>query len=391
MKPLLAVGLLVFCVAVSHAEDKPRFFETGFSVTADLSNNRIALFDLLKDKIELHPESFSKEGFLAAASSGIEVFYRDFRFEPYGIRFFIGGEVLGAGEFPRDTLDFLFNEEAVGNYSGEASFGGSAFVNVGAEVSRKFGNWKIGVSPAIYIPLFYIPYDGFRYTFSNIGGVTNADVHFTAAVYSPFALGGEKGGLGAFVKSAGFDVGISAEYPLLSHFDLGAKISGIPLYPSTPAYKTRSSINLTLVDFKIEDLFGQNYDFYTMENETVYSSNSDRKVIRPLRFDVYGIYRPLETDFLVFVPMLGLSALTFYGNDKVLFNAGLECSVRYPAFLTSSLSVEYREKVWREKLGAAFRFRHVAFNLGIGLSSPDFVKSFTGRGFSVDLGLSFAN
>lgn len=390
MKQLPVLGLLVLCTAVLYAEDGPHSFETGFSAAADVSNNQIALFDFLKDKIELRAESFSEEGFLAAAFSGIEVFYRDFHFRPYEIRFFTGGEALGAGEFPQGMLDFLFDEDAGGSYSGEASFGGSLFVNLGAEVSRKFGNWKVGVSPAIYIPLFYIPYDGFQYTFSNTGGVTNADIHFTTVVYSAWALNGKKFDFGAMMKSAGLDFGISAEYPLLSRLDLGADISGIPLYPSRPAYKMRSSADVTIVDFELGDLINQNIDFYN-ENETVYSSNSTYRVLRPLRFGIYGIYRPLETDFLVFIPRLGLSALTFYGSDKVLFNAGLECSVRYPAFLTSSLSIEYHEKVWREKLGAAFRFRYVAFNLGVGLSSPEFVKSFTGRGFSIDLGFSVVN
>ncbi|MDR1507594.1 MAG: hypothetical protein LBI67_10885 [Treponema sp.] len=381
-------AVCVFLGAVLYAQDRQPSWEAGFSINTDVSNTQFTPFDLFKDKIELQAESFSAAGFAAILSGSLTFPYvKLYAFKPYELCFFLDADIMGGGKLPPDTLKFLFDEAASGNHSGEASFGGSAFASLGAKISRKFGAWKIGVNPAVYVPLFYMADNGMRFDISASGGVTNANIAFTADIYSSI-FRGDSFDFSKVFQSAGFDMGVSAEYPLLSNLDLGAEISGVPLWPSRPAYKMRSRISAVLEDFDAEDIFGQTIDFKE-ESETVFSNNDNYRVIRPLRIGLYAVYRPLDTGLLTLVPGLGISALTFYGRDVVLFNAGLEGRLNFPSWLTTSLCVEYREKVWREKIDLAFTVKALTINLGLGVSSPEFIKSFQGNGFFAAFGLRF--
>jgi hypothetical protein len=109
-------------------------------------------------------------------------------------------------------------------------------------------------------------------------------------------------------------------------------------------------------------------------------------VSRPLRFDLYALFRPLRTQFLVLRPNAGLSLFTLYGSSPC-FNLGLEGQLNLWRLFSVNLGTGFTELIWKHWLGITLNLRLVELNLGLSLRSQEFTESFKLNGLGVSLGL----
>jgi hypothetical protein len=190
-----------------------------------------------------------------------------------------------------------------------------------------------------------------------------------------------------FFKAMGFDISLAASYPLLSFMDLGGSIEHIPIVPARLAFNKHMAIDQQFT-VDIDSFIDGDVGIDKLIPELDSSPLTDAfMTFRPLRLDVYALFRPLENGMLILRPNAGLSFLTIYGYKTVCFNAGVEGTVFLWRFFSGGLRIEYREKIWRQMLNLGFNCPYGKIDLGIYLESPDFVSGFTGKGLGVQVGL----
>jgi hypothetical protein len=115
-------------------------------------------------------------------------------------------------------------------------------------------------------------------------------------------------------------------------------------------------------------------------------SNGDKKVLRPLRLDVYTVYTPFKMDWLrlSLKPSLGFSLLTVY--DTMCFNAGLRTEFKLVNMFGLTWDFRYREQIWLNKLDLMLNFRALELDFGIGFRSLNFPDVFAAKGFFASCG-----
>ena len=134
-----------------------------------------------------------------------------------------------------------------------------------------------------------------------------------------------------------------------------------------------------------ELLQNQTLEIPEFELEQEYTTGSHR-VFRPLRFDVYALYRPLLVDFFAIRPNIGFTHV-LAGGIPPYFNAGVEFRLNVLRILFFHLGTGYEEAIWRHRLGFALNLRIIELDLEGGLRSQDLDKSFNLQGASVKVGL----
>jgi hypothetical protein len=357
------------------------FGNTIFSMTDIFFNNGVIEVDIDKISRSDFTELFSGEG---------EAFINIFTLKPYTIGLFLGVEIQGVVSIPKEALEIIANEDGrTGNFSGELSYGASAFFDAGVRASRKYGAWRIGLEGALFSPLVYIPYSSTGYSLQTSPDLAMA-MYGAFDLYSSLDLNDSTAFRNFFetLRALGFDIGASAEYEFSPALAVGGSLAHIPVIPARLRQGLHARASFTLTDFNyIHELITQDFNVVDHNSELEYSDSDRFYVIRPLRVDGYAVYRPLRTDFISVIPRAGLSFFTFYGYDKVFFNPGLEARLKFPDFLVSGLGVFYRERTWSETLSFSFNFRYLSFEFSLGLQGASFIESFTSRGFHAAFGI----
>jgi hypothetical protein len=188
-------------------------------------------------------------------------------------------------------------------------------------------------------------------------------------------------------KATGFDLSFRACYPLFTFMDFGGGIEHIPVVPARLSFGQHQS-----VDYEVNTGFsGSGFDMnnLTPEFKSAASTSDYFIAFRPLRLDLYAVWRPLKDNLLRVKPNLGFSFLTIYGYDDFCFNAGLEGVIFLGGFFSAGLGTEYKERIWKHKLRVDVNFRYVEIDFGINLEAPDFAASFSGKGLGFSAGLRF--
>jgi hypothetical protein len=243
---------------------------------------------------------------------------------------------------------------------------------------------KLGVTPGIFYPVMYIPENGVHYeldTGDHLSVSVNGDIN----IYSAFNLE-NRDKFEDIPTQGGFDLTLSGEYPLASWLDAGLTISHIPVVPATLKYKTSMKVDGS--DLINDDNLLDGLDMEGLEVSDVATTEGSQKIMRPLRFDLYALYRPLDAQgFGITVrPNLGFTVLRA-GSDS--FNAGADVEMRVARILYFNLGTGYREGLWNHHTGLTLNFHVIELSLGAALQSQDFVQSFNVGGLSVTLGGCF--
>jgi hypothetical protein len=400
---------LLFCAALVlgfqlYGDIPRRYFEWGLDVEAGAANNYLGLTDVLnpekKIKIDLNLLPVDK-GLAFDVDAGFQTFLnvqtRGKHEVGFGLN--IGLDVDVYGIIPGVIMELVSQGNAgARSFSDDIVAGASVFADLAIETHAKFGKLTLGVSPAMFIPVAYVPKPSGKIVL-NTANTVSGEFFIDANVYTPVPLeqfldssGSMEINPWAILDARGFDLSLSAEYELLPALDLGGSVSRVPLLPAYLNYRMHNHMAYSFNPddtFGILDILEDDFDFdevFTEEAlEMTYYEDASYRVFRPLSFDFYVQYKPLETKSIILKPNVGFSVLTVY--EKACFNFGLEGKLDWKNCLSMTLRSGLRERMWRHELALMLNLRVFEVNLGVGLQSQSFVDSFKIKGARVAVGL----
>jgi hypothetical protein len=307
--------------------------------------------------------------------------------ERWGFGVFSGADGLIHANLPQSLFKLISEGNVNPRSSGTISAYGGVFANVGLSGYGQFDKLRVGVKPALFSPLVYIPgKSGINYDLQTIKDDKGEEYLYLNAdgeivIYSPFLENGK--------MQFGMDVSVEAEYALFSFLDLGAEISSIPIYRA--AVKNGTRYYLKEIDLKVENpMTGDPPEFPEIEFVSDDKYTKLLNVYRPFRLDAYALYRPFNFDLftIAFRPNIGFTSLVT--ESKSYFNAGLEAQFGFfQKMLMLNIGTGRIDNIWKHSLGFILNFRAVQFHLGADLRSQNLAGSFQGRGFGFNMGFVF--
>jgi hypothetical protein len=377
--------------------DRKRIFELRpANLEAKFGNNLIGLSDIFKKQIVVDFDQLNSR--IDAMGAGLNL---DLNFTPIQIsvnpteRWGGGFGVNTSSRFDLTVPKELFNLIAEGNEShqkseGELNISGSVFyaieINAHGTLPVLDGKLTIGLSPAYYSPLVYIPRSDINYTLDTSDKLLlSAGGKFRA--YTPVNTNAVK--VEDFFSSGGVDFSLSAEYALFSRLDLGLSLSHIPLVPA----RLDTGYEFTMSDSEIINISDINNHPDDLIEMPKFTGNEDFlhlpaiKVSRPLRLDFYNIYRPFNNDILSIRPNIGFTALNV--SEEVYLNMGTRVTLSLDRIFALYLDSGLEEGLWRHKLGFELNLRAFELDLETAMRSQNYLTSWTASGVSVKFGLAF--
>ena len=246
----------------------------------------------------------------------------------------------------------------------------------------------VSVTGSHYIPVLYIPKSRVNAKVYNRDTI-EIGMDGTANVYMPMnffnmAEGKDTGAM----DWGGIDVSLQAEYALSPIFDIGITMLNVPLIPSAlhtsstfkfdPERNKLLDIN-NLIDNDIEIMTDKINEFERVDgSDTIW-------VTRPMRADIYALFRPARADWLVLRPNFGITL--FNPSEKNYFNVGLETSLNAGRIFTFGWFTGAYDGLWRNRFGFDLRIWKIArWFLNLEMSSQDYIGAWTMKGAAVQLG-----
>jgi hypothetical protein len=389
---------------VGSARTPHRVVEFGFDVDAAYANSVLGLADIfnVRKTIVINFDTLPINDLFLNAGAKADAFF-NITIGSVSVGLFAGLEAGGYVTASEDLLRFIQRGNgSTRSFGGSALAGGSAFLDAGVKAVFPVRKLRVTARPAVFTPLFYAPPPEIAYhvgTFTNEAGGESYGLvvdPITIDVFSAVSLEGAMSGNVAvdipldIHTPLGMDLSVEVLYPVSARLDVGLGIEHIPLFPANLRHRMRMTSEATayLLD-EIIDLAGGGVNMpEAPEMTTVYSDDARLTVMRPLRFDLFAEFRPVEVDLFVLRPSAGFSLLTVYGSE-LCFNAGVEGQINLSKGFSLIAASAYRERIWRQSLALMVNFRVIELNARISLQGPDLGGSFNGKGLAVTLGLRF--
>jgi len=401
--------------------------ETGIlNLNLAASNDFISASEIFKEKVKIDIDKLSN-GFNFNADIFLSpIFFNYNKKDKWGYGLSTGLDVFGNISLNGSMLTLSETEAA----NSDVVAGVFAEVNVHGFLT--FQKFKITVKPAVYYPLLYAKSNKFSYTYENktADGVdeTYLNMELDMRLYTPFPPDDDFdfkdilnifGAIKDISAKPGVDFSVSAEYPLSDalgltekinflDFDVGIDIINIPLYRAVMEDYIPITANLGSdepIDI-INDLFSEDSEDIDLDKYFNYSKGDPAKdkinISRPFKLLISVNWRPfgspikkdsnesgkLKREWLTFTPMFGFSINSLY-NQPVSFEGGLKTRFSFINFFIAALNIGYYDRLWKNSLGLALNLRFFEIDLGAGMQSSDFLKSWSGGGFSASFGLKF--
>ncbi|MDR2633163.1 MAG: hypothetical protein LBC51_06025 [Treponema sp.] len=401
MKKRISVVLLVLSLGSLWAEKPRRYVEAGFILGAGFANNYLKYADFFNDEhiIRINFNQMGRYDFNLVSDMAAQTFL-NVSGERFSVGVFTGLEGMFYGSISKQLFKLL-SDGNTGSYSkADFAFGGAVFADTGINVETQLGKLRLRISPAVFLPLVYIPKPK-KTALTIRTGEDTMSITGTVAldIYSPVKLGSggdlsvDMSGLSQVMDSGalGFDLTLGAEYPLASMLDAGILVSHIPIGLSRLSHQAKMQAEFGFNDqvseaSLLDQLKEGNVDDILHIGDPEFSfSRGVFYVSRPMRFDLYSRIKFIG-NLLVLRPHAGLSLFTPYG-DLPCFNAGLEGQFNVWWLLQLSLSSGYEELVWKHRFGLILNLRVVQLDLGLSTQSQEFTESFALSGLGLSLGM----
>jgi len=400
-----------------------RKIEIGiFSLGLGFSNDFMKTSEIFKEKVNLNTDKLS-DGFNVNANLFLFPLYFNFNNNTWGFGLSTGLYVIGIIDLNGNLL--TFHEDSGVN----SDIGAAVFTDVAIHGFYTYEKFKIKIKPSLYYPILYAKPDNFSYTYKNkkINGVdqtffiTKFDMRVYTAypVEDDFNLKDILKNLNKFSSSPGIDFSIGAEYPLSDvleltkiydflDFDVGLDFLNIPLYPSSMEDYKRVTAYIGSnepIDFfsgmlkeEAEEIDTKDYYKYSFGDY----EKGKRNVFRPFKMLISAnwrpFYRPSEEDtdewikrkkeWVTFKPTLGFAISPLY-FQSVSFEGGIKSSLSLYNLFIVSLDIGYHDRLWKNILELTFNVKILELNLGVGMQSASFLKSWSGGGFGAAIGFKF--
>jgi hypothetical protein len=294
-----------------------------------------------------------------------------------------------------ESLTNADNPEAVKAYvtalsgiSGGMSAGASAFTEFGVGASKTLLNERLWVraAPSLYFTLLYMKQSSIL-----MKGYSNNNTEFglqasgAIDLYSAWDL--KDGEVNPFA-SPGLDLTLEACYALWPVMDVGLLISHIPIIPSTLTHRMTVDVDELSMFFDINDPKSVLTFKAPDLDKMITSGDSDNRIVmRPSRFDIYGLIKPFRSPTLIVRPNIGATVNTAFADAT--FNWGLTVQYNAERIISAFIGTGLTENIWAQRLGAAFDFRVFELNLSIALAGASFAESWMAKGLLVGVGLKF--
>ncbi|MDR2481025.1 MAG: hypothetical protein LBD07_01865 [Spirochaetaceae bacterium] len=273
---------------------------------------------------------------------------------------------------------------SLGSLKGDFIVAASAFGAITAGVEKKFLNDKLWVraAPSAYVPVLYMPKDDSKLEGGYTDGRKWYELKGSANMEAWYA--------DLSNMAAGLDLALEGRYALWPVFDAGASVENIPVVPAF--MHKRKGYELT-VDFKLPNpdpvVWGPtppDPGSITMDYSFKDKDGHDAKkaVLRPTRFNFYGIVKPFKSKFVIIRPDVGFSVNTVAA--AATFNWGLGGQVNLPLILSVAAGTKLFEEVWSNYLSLIFDLGLFEVDVGAALRGTTFVSSWVGRGAEFSVG-----
>jgi len=392
-KPLFLLLICIFflpSVWGLHIED--RVFEIGFYADFNFSNDFLSAKEIFQEKFVLDLDNLA-DGFRMNLGAGVSPFYFNYNSKKgWGFGFSTKAEALGIFNLSGEMLTL---SETSSYKKGNSEINGAVFAEAAVPVYFTYKKFKIKFKPALYYPVLYATSD-IKYTYVNSGDGTVFNIGYDLNVYTIVSM--KENDSSALTSTPGVDFYAGVEYPLSQalglkdkffflDFDVGLDITGIPLFSSTMKnYMTMSGIIGSNEPIK---LFGEdaNADAFINLKDAEYKTG-EKKVYRPFKLLARLDWRPLGKRLLTITPSFGFAVSQIY-NEPFSAEAGLKARIDLFNLFIFTAGTGYQDRLWKNGFDLALNCRAVEFNFGAALCSPNFAKSWSGGGFSLNTGLKF--
>jgi hypothetical protein len=367
---------------------KNRIFELGFlNINIGLSSDvlgfadgYLSLGDIFQETIVLDIDKFPN-GLRINLGANIVPVYFNINLGNWGIGISTNLEAMGSLELSGKLLTF---SKAIDNKS---DMSGALFAS--AEVSAFFNidKLKVKFKPSLFYTIAYFKPD-ISYTFDpESGNIFKID--YDMRIYTAFPVEDAASILNDFslLPMPGIDFSFGVEYALANDFDVGLEFVNIPIIPSV--LKNYMQFAGTIGDNNQIDLLSSGLSsLFTLLNsideEPSYGTGI-QETARPFRLFTWVNWRVLGTPFLTLTPMLGFSINQLY-VENFSMEFGMNARFNWSNMFVITTGINYIDRIWRNGVNFAFNLRLFEFNIGLDMRSHDFIQSWTGGGFGINMG-----
>jgi hypothetical protein len=401
--------VFVFCVSLLmplYAQDEKKSnekksfdfsrkkFEIGINAGFGVDNDVIKANDIFKKNIVIDLDNFGNNIEKGGMHFNVDLlagFFINTRMqEKWGFGFSSGLDGGIYGRLPESIFTLVTEGNINSHYfTGTTNASGAVYSDISLSGFFRLGKLRIGFRPSMYVPLIYIPKDSrITYILDTEEGIKlEADGNIN--VYTPYNLDGSAINISDIYKSGGFDISLDLGLDFSSAFGIGVSLAHIPLAASKLRYVNRYNLDDFTMDLTVDDIMNGGLEFPSLDFKSV-SEECEIKVQRPLRFDVFALFRPLSfnRNLIVIKPRFELS---FDIIDKTaLFGGGLEIQTHLLRNMISlTLASGLSENIWKHQLAFALNLRAFELDLSAALRSQSIKKSFQGSGTEFNVGLRF--
>ncbi|MDR0663865.1 MAG: hypothetical protein LBF80_07320, partial [Spirochaetaceae bacterium] len=210
-----------------------------------------------------------------------------------------------------ELIDFVDNLTSI---NAGMSAGASAFTEFGAGASKTLLNNRLWVraAPSLYFTLLYMKQSSV--SMKSYKSEDNKKIGLEAGgamdLYSAWDLDG--GSVNPFA-SPGLDITLQSQYALWPVLDLGVSVFHIPIIPSTLTHRMGLDMSKLSIFFDTSNPGSMKLDADL--DEMITSGDDEKKtVMRPVRFDFYGLVKPFRSPLLVIQPNIGATVNTIFAD-----------------------------------------------------------------------------
>ncbi len=401
MKKFLPAVLMLFATFSIFADFKEprRGIELGIDGNAGVSNSYLRAEDFLTNQIvvdlEKMADGIGPDGLSMDFATNLSV-YLNLQGYYSRFHFFVDAEATGYMNMPKNLFTVLGKGVKVGDDM-NMDFHAWADIFVTGGMSWFYMNdaedASFTVTPSYVIPILYVPdIKGYlKYSLSSTGKMS-AEARVPVEIYSAvkleqfinhdYSMDGITGNIADILSNGGFDLALAYERKIVRSFD-GTIYTRIPIIPGKLKNKASAEYWASAYELNSMGLLSNSEEHgFDHGKEDFTYTETDKKVHRPFRLGVEGMWRPFG-EWQYFKPMIGFAVRNPYSSDAITFlEAGLVADFSILGVLSFNFATLYLNRVFTEQIGFSINTHLTEFSVFAGLRSGDFSRSFDLSGFA---------
>lgn len=377
--------------AILRAQDQPhRFVELGIDADVSFANSYLTSQDLLKETVTLDLTELTNDltdGLKVFVGAHAGAFLNVNLWVTWGFGLFANVDAMGQFKVPQSLMELITTGNSLDKtYSDSFGIGAASFLEAGFWVSSTVERVAFVVRPAYFLPLAYLNNSRVKYSFlTKADGTISATGSYDIDIYTPLSLEEMLSfNLGDMLSKGGVDFTLRAEYPLLHNLTVGSTLSNIPFLPAQLDYRYKMTSSLSFQS-DLEGIINNFEDGLDYQLPEFQDGNTEKAILRPFKIGFDAVYRPFHRRIFSLKPDFGLVFNSIF-DVPVYVDFGLTAEFSLFNILILDAGTHYEDMIWKQRLGLTLNFRALELDVALILQSQEFVKSFNGAGYSVNLG-----